>query len=226
MQFNIKYDLKQLISYTNDSNNNKQYIETSDSDECENDKMRPSSTSKLINLTKYRKNRSNRKRLEKIITKTPVLSEMLNLNLVTEQKPYILHFSTLDEKLMKEFKKTNVVKEGEYPKPKFKSIDSVSFDYKDYFLVEPEFSKSIESTGVDNSLFLAISRALLYKIYFMDLKYDFLLKNAYLKSVPVDETLVFDSDVKLQSLLRQALCIFWLSFVSDGNFKPFCKYSK
>jgi hypothetical protein len=103
-------------------------------------------------------------------------------------------------------------------------VEPPSRHFDDYFEIVPDQSEKIELLAPDNSLFLAIARALLYKIYLIDRKYEFLLRRVYLHEV--NDEFVFDSDLTLQELLRRNLCIFWLSHVIDGEFVPHCKYQK
>lgn len=101
-------------------------------------------------------------------------------------------------------------------------LDPPSSNYDDYFEID-DYSPSIHYTP-DNSLFLSLARALLYKIYHVDRKYEFMLRRIYL--LRVDDHFEFTSDLTLQELLRHNLCLYWLSHVVDGQFKPDCTYSK
>ena len=170
---------------------------------------------------------------------TPVLSDMLDadsddsINGVIKFKPV----DNVDTSLIKSIKKRASTKKIEEPdsdssreaelsklinfriesEPPSTSSDA-------YASIVPEWTRRVEVLAADNSLFLSVARALLYKIYFVDRKYEFLLRCVYLSEVSDEFT--FDSDLALQELLRKNLCIYWLSNVVAGEFVPHCKYSK
>lgn len=106
-------------------------------------------------------------------------------------------------------------------------VPSICFD--DYFQVETlKGCAKIESCGLHNSLFLAVARSLLYKIYFIDRKYTCLIKAVYANCLDEPNTSCFDfnSDMRLQEVLRKSLCVYWLGFVHNGEFIRECKYSR
>lgn len=120
---------------------------------------------------------------------------------------------------------------NESPRPPSSLIEndlmpSTCFD--DYFEVQTQLNaKQLESYGLHNSLFLAVARSLLYKIYFVDRKYKYLIKAAYANCMDeLDVEFKFDSDMKLQEILRKSLCVYWLGFVHNGEFVNECKYSR
>ena len=147
-------------------------------------------------------------------TDSPVLTELLKSN---EILPYVLQFDCF--KVQEgPAKKLNIG--NKYLDNKEKPSDK----YNAYIEVSPEHSKQMERLGSENSLFLALARSLLYRVYFVDETYV-----SHLNCLFFDEErpkFKFDSDVDLQELLRKKLCLFWLSFVNDGKFKSNCKYKK
>lgn len=104
-----------------------------------------------------------------------------------------------------------------------------STSYEEYFEVETcidSSHKKLEAFGSKNSLFLAVARSILYKIYTIDRKYRHLLKIAYSDCLSTCENVKFNSDLRLQEALRRSLCTYWLSFVYNGEFIADCKYSR
>ena len=99
-----------------------------------------------------------------------------------------------------------------------------SDQFVDYFEILPERTRSLETQGSGNSLFLSMARALLYKVNLVDKKYQFMLRKMYLLCNKNDSD--FDSDMQFQQILRKNLCMYWLSFVVDGEFKIGSKYSR
>ena len=151
--------------------------------------------------------------------RTPILSEILNSK--NDLLPYVLQFNfkaTTDQTI-------DSVMNKNYQKFELNNFDmEPSLRLDDYFLVEPEITKQIELIGSGNCLFLAVARALLYKLYFENQKYEFIMRNIYFNDVK--DQFKFDSDLALQETLRKKLCIYWLSFVQDGKFVENCKYTK
>ena len=98
--------------------------------------------------------------------------------------------------------------------------------YSDYFVVTFESTRQLEQAGADNSLFLLVARALLYRLNFVDQGYGTVLRTQVFQGL-VQEGYRFDSDMSLQELLRKRLCLHWLSFVRNGKFtSDDCKYYK
>ena len=175
----------------------------------------------------------NSNNVYKLHTTTPVLSAILNSELL----PYVLqfNFSEINEKNAKEHDNDECkTRKDESLKSYLESISAKfkaesrepSRKYEDYFQVVPEHTKSLEQQSSENSLFLAVARSLLYKIYFVDRKYEFILRNQCFEDTFLKEKFRFDSDLALQEVLRKRLCSYWLSFVKDGKFKNDCKYAK
>jgi len=156
------------------------------------------------------------------LSDSPVLTEILKSN---EILPYVLHYECFKENGVSSCKLSAEEKFDE-ASSYLTSKERPSYNYTDYIEVSPEHTKQMERMAPDNSLFLAIARSLLYKVHFVDKRYQ-----AYLRRFCFDgderRNLTFDSDLGLQELLRKKLCLYWLSFVSDGKFKQEnCKYSK
>lgn len=172
--------------------------------------------SKLItssSLSKYRKNKYRK-------IKSPVLSEILNL----DNEPFDFHFEPVDRKVAEQLKSQHV---SPVCLPILRHSEQVSYDRDDYFRVKIDATLDMEKSAKDNSLFLAVSRALLYKIFFFDDKYEFILRKIISQYDQIsDSDICFGSDVVLQKNLRKLLCSYWLSFVQNGSLKPCSKYSE
>jgi hypothetical protein len=154
------------------------------------------------------------------LSNSPVLTEILKSN---EILPYVLHYECFKEK---DSCKLSTEEKFDETNSYLISKERPSYNYTDYIEVSPEHTKQMERMAPDNSLFLAIARSLLFKVHFVDKRYQIYLRRFCLDG---DErrNLTFDSDLGLQELLRKKLCLYWLSFVSDGKFKQEnCKYSK
>ena len=166
-----------------------------------------------LSFSKYRKNK-----IRKI--KSPFLSELLN----AENLPFDFYFQPIDAKTADHYKAQQLVPISQ---PIFRNSEHVSYDRDDYFTVQVQGAMEMEKSAVDNSLFLAISRALLYKIFFFDDKYEFILRKTISQYVPkCDKDSFFRSDIILQQYLRKLLCAYWLSFVENGEYKSNSKYSE
>jgi hypothetical protein len=159
--------------------------------------------------------------------KNPVLSGILEEK-SSQFDTCMVDFQTENDPPEKSSKKKSSATKSETPLDQLIDfrieIEPPSRLFEDYFEISPDQSKRVEAFAPDNSLFLAVARALLYKIYFVDRNYEFLLRRVYLSDV--DDEFVFNSDLTLQELLRRNLCIYWLSHVVDGEFVPHCKYQK
>jgi hypothetical protein len=159
--------------------------------------------------------------------KTPLLSELLHLN--GDLLPYVLQFDSRTAPQIDNAQSSKNEIEFEPVKFSFNcDMEKPSNNYDDYFIIEPEHTKQLELQGANNSLFLSIARCIIFKIHFVDKKYEFLLRNAFLNDVlpAKPTTFSFDSDMVLQELLRKKLCLYWLSHVVNGEFKSNCKYKK
>jgi len=175
-------------------------------------------TKTLTNLTNSKMDNSLWNLYRSNPTKSPILTELLKSN---EIVPYVLQFET------------NKKNDGPIADTKFNEASNflvnkgkISDNYNDYIEVSPEHTKQMERMGSENSLFLAIARSLLYNIHFVDEKHESFLCNLFIDD-DKRQKLKFDSDLSLQELLRKKLCLYWLSFVNDGKFKPDnCKYAK
>ncbi len=90
-------------------------------------------------------------------------------------------------------------------------------DPKEFFAVElGESMQKLETLGCHNSLFLAVARALLFKIHYENQNYVDTLRKACFSDVDFIPAHCFDSDLALQELLRRALCLFWLRTVKQN----------
>ncbi|CAF0784315.1 unnamed protein product [Brachionus calyciflorus] len=167
-------------------------------------------------FTKYRKLKTGKSK----INTTPVLSDILN----SENSPFFIEFEPYERKKAEEWKKTHILYHNDIPN--FRINDLISYDKDEYFQVCIETTLPMEESALDNSLFLQVSRALLYKIYFLDEKYEFLLRKPLNKYIGLDRNFCFDSDIALQEKLRKLLCVYWLNFILNGQFLPYCKYSE
>ena len=155
---------------------------------------------------------------------SPVLTAILKSNDIL---PYVLQFNCLEKNIKSNDRQTSHASQFKDVNNLFESKEHPSIEYDDYFEVSPEHTKLIEKQAPDNSLFLAVARSLLYKVYFFDKKYEFVLRNLCLDDGFLRDEFKFDSDLSLQEVLRKKLCKHWLSFVVDGKFKSNdCKYSK
>lgn len=104
---------------------------------------------------------------------------------------------------------------------------SGSSNLNDYYEISPTSTKKIETLGSDNALFLAVARAILYKLHFIDKKYKYIMQQIYSSTLKLNADFKFNSDMKLQETLRSNLCDYWLDFVYNGEFTSSeCKYSK
>ena len=156
---------------------------------------------------------------------TPILTEILKSNDIL---PYVLQFNSVE----KSKSKNSRVRPQQVPL--FREANNVfthkeqpSHDIGDYFEVAPEHTKQMEKLAPDNSLFLAVARSLLCKVYFFDRKYEYVLRNVCLDDALLRDKFKFDSDLSLQEILRKKLCTYWLENVVDGKFfGDKCKYSK
>jgi hypothetical protein len=180
---------------------------------------------------------------KQILSKAPISSEILN---PTEQVlPYILQVNSFCKQKKTRnvslLNSTTIQQQQQQPKALLSASSNVdqfkrhqdqfeleaSKCFVDYFIVEPEMTKTLEIHGSENSLFLAISRALLYKIHFVDKNYIYVLRDVLLKSAIDTKEFQFTSDIALQEVIRKRLCLFWLSHVQDGQFiHNNCKYKK
>lgn len=171
----------------------------------------------------------------------PILNSLLN-EYESEHKLFVLDMDSLDLR--------NAQKESPLASSRLKSmklnedLDRVVDDWKlendfmpslkceDYFEVTNARAgisgKRLETYGAENSLFLAVARSILYKVYFIDNKYKSLLRRVYADCLETsgEAQIKFNSDMKLQEALRKSLCTYWLGFVYNGEFKVDCKYSR
>ena len=102
--------------------------------------------------------------------------------------------------------------------PKKAKLDSKVFG--EYFVVEPEHTLKLEQLGSDNSLFLAIARAFLFKIHFEDKLFELVLRNCLTLNDDNGciEPIQFDSDVELQEIIRKRLCLHWMNSIQQKTF--------
>jgi len=89
---------------------------------------------------------------------------------------------------------------------------------EDFFTVElDENIQNLEKLGCHNSLFLAVSRALLFKINYEDQDLAENLRNVCFSNIDGISSFCFNSDMALQELIRKALCLYWLK-VAKRNY--------
>ena len=136
--------------------------------------------------------------------KKSFLSEILN----QKSNVFTLNFTQIESKQSRNVKHDNLEDLKQFEQPK------LSDRLDDYYYIEPEHTLWFEELGTENSLFLAVARALLYKMYFEDLNYRFIIKHIYFKT----DEIKLDSDNNLQRLIRKKLCLFWLSKVQKNVF--------
>ncbi len=96
--------------------------------------------------------------------------------------------------------------------------------FQDYFIVQPELALKMEEAGAGNSLFLAIARALLYKLYYRDHNFEPTMRSVYFSDIDLIASFKFDSDLALQEVIRKKLCLFWLSSLKAQNSLNHTKY--
>ena len=167
-----------------------------------------------------------------------LLSDLLTDN-SPDLLPYVLQFGANDctypDESNKYKPKTRMIDDHQVKMAKLalNDLDSTapqqerpSRAFSDYFVVQFESTRQLENAGADNSLFLLIARALLYKLNFVDESYEAVLRNHIFQGLlPKDYR--FDSDMSLQELVRKRLCLYWLSYVRCGKFiREDCKYLK
>lgn len=171
---------------------------------------------------------SNLSQISKSNRNTPILTDLLTSSL--DMIPYVFDFQPLT---IQEQELTPIVRKQVNKRKKSKSLDQFclthltvipSLKLDDYFIVQPEHTKAMELAGCDNSLFLALARSFLYKFYFENKKYEFIIRLFCLNNL--NSKFKLDSDVTLQQVIRKKLCYYWLSFISEGKFVKNCKYSK
>ena len=103
-------------------------------------------------------------------------------------------------------------------------MNDLSEDLADYFIIAPANSQKFEELATHNSLYLAIARSLLYKLYFVNKFYEHYLRNVVFRDISFIDTFVFDSDIALQELLRIKLCLHWLANIGDTKDLSKTKY--
>lgn len=156
---------------------------------------------------------------------TPILSDLLNTSPMDMYVPIVLDFNQPaliqnDSLLVTSNNnetspiicstKINKRKKAECFKLNYYNLKP-SLCVDDYFLVEPEHTHSMELSGSDNCLFLALARSFLSKFYFENKKYEFIIRLFCFNNINSKYNL--NSDVNLQQILRKKLCLYWLSFV-------------
>ena len=163
----------------------------------------------------------------------PLLSELLNDTTPT-LLPYVLQFDqndcTYPDESNKYKPKTRM--DDHYMKMARLAINDLDSHSKpsrvlsDYFVVSFESTRQLEQAGSENSLFLLVARAILYRLSFVDESYETVLRNQIFHGL-IHKDYRFESDMSLQELIRKRLCLYWLSYVRNGKFiSEDCKYYK
>lgn len=165
---------------------------------------------------------------------TPVLDDLLNLD-ETNLETYVVDMNTIGcepESALSSYrlKSLKLAEPSGCVAQILESDFEPSTDLADYFevLTVRSNSSNLESFGCENSLFLAVARSILFKIYSIDRKYKYIIKKIYAAYLGngLDAEFKFNSDMKLQEAIRKSLCIYWLGFVFNGQFIGDCKYSR
>jgi hypothetical protein len=146
-----------------------------------------------------------------------ILTELIKSEILPDQEPHLIKFD--DNFECNKIQIDNSFLESSY---NLENNNEISYRLEDYYKIEPTFTKCLEESGSENSLFLAISRSLLYKIYFENENYKHIFKNIYFKNMRYK----INSDICIQRLLRRKLCIYWLSKVKNSQFIKGSTYSK
>ncbi len=85
-----------------------------------------------------------------------------------------------------------------------------------FYVLEPEHTESQDLAASDNSLFISVSRSLIYNIKFQG------LRSQLLSSESEDHF----CDLYLQEILRRKLCLYWLEILATENAELRIKYSR
>lgn len=103
------------------------------------------------------------------------------------------------------------------PLPYFLTKSNVNYSesIQDYFTIYSEKTFKLEESGSGNSLFLALARAILYKLAYENPYYEFILRNICFSDIEYIDNFKFDSDLALQQLIRRKLCLYWLKSLPD-----------
>ena len=160
------------------------------------------------------------------VAKSSMLTDLLKSD---ELLPYVLSFNCSEKNnepvVNNKFYISNLL--GETNSSPNRTEEPSSHNLSDYIEVIPEHTKQMEKQATDNSLFLAVARSLLFKVYFVDKNYEKFLKIFCFDAETQREGITLDSDLALQEILRKKLCLYWLGFVVEGAFQSAnCKYAK
>ena len=178
-------------------------------------------------------NNNNKGATRKRLAVNPLLSELLTDTTPT-LLPYVLQFDQHDCTYPDEYNKVIAKTRMDDHHLKMAKLAINDLDphgkpprlFSDYFVVSFESTRHLEQAGSDNSLFLLMARAILYRLNFIDENYASFLRCQLFHGL-ISDDYRFDSDMSLQELVRKRLCLHWLSRVRNGRFvHEECKYSK
>ena len=141
------------------------------------------------------------------------LSEILNHDL----KEIDLKFDFTKRSITKPM--TNI-KHNQFQKNISFEINQQTSSFNDLVPIEFIATKDQELNGCDNSLFLSVSRFIIYKSEYEKKFCPIIFKNFYLSEI----NKLLNSDVYLQEVLREKLCRYWLSNVKKNDIGKYSRY--
>lgn len=133
---------------------------------------------------------------------SPLLSELLTSKI----EPQEFKFQCISK-----LRKLNDNEEKTYKNEYIITSNDSSKNLGDYFEINGMVSDSTEQLGSDNSLFLAVARALIYKRTYEN-------NNHYHSNMFSSEGQKLESDNRIQRVLRINLCRYWLKSIEKSNF--------
>ena len=159
-------------------------------------------------------NNRNKVDFKRIINSgAPLLSEILNSKL----RPTEIHFDFDLTRTKKQ--KTSNNENNPFQNHADFAPSELTMSFDEFVPIEPVFTREQELIGRDNSLFLAISRFILYKCDYEKKFCPYIFKNFYVSDI----NRLMNSDVYLQEVLREKLCCFWLANLKKRNFSRYAK---
>ena len=108
-----------------------------------------------------------------------------------------------------------------------KSEDDEDFSFikQNYVALETNLSEfqinNNQLTRDANSLFLSVARALIHQLIIRP-KYEFHLRHF----LNLSHDVKLYSDINLQHIIRRNLCLYWLKFIENSQYKPECEYQR
>ncbi len=148
----------------------------------------------------------------------PILYDLLASPDQSQLGPYVLNFTDMpvmapidSQSVIFEEHGSPILKKLVNKRKKCKTIESLGLNWcqkeaipsklkrEDFFLVEPEHTQIMELAGAENCLFLALARAFLYKFYFENKKYEFIIRLFCLNNL--------ESTFKLDSGKQKLICV-------------------